>query len=234
MTLKPIKKRRLFEDIVLAVEEYIIDKNIQPGEKLPSENELSTLFNVSKTAVREAMSVLNAGGIIETRSGAGIFLREISEGTIAQCITKNLMNKKELQEILEFRKGLEIEAAALAATRRTEEDLTVIKQAHERLIEINNSGGLGVEEDFMFHYSIINASHNSIYKEVFDKVSEKFEDVMRVTKTQSANVPGRFNEGHKEHEQIIEALSQKNPVMASEAMRNHLARNETKIWKNIK
>lgn len=69
MALKPIKKRKLFEEIISAIEEYIQAEGIAPGEKLPSENELSSLFQVSKTAVREAMSVLQANGIIEKDQG---------------------------------------------------------------------------------------------------------------------------------------------------------------------
>lgn len=234
MALKPIKKKRLFEEIILALEGYIEEENILPGDKLPSENDLATIFNVSKTAVREAMTVLHANGIIETRSGSGIFLKEVGGETIAQKVTSNLLAQEELQEILEFRRGIEIEASALAADRATNEDLDVIKQAHQKLVEANFVGTLGVEEDYMFHYSIISASHNSIYKSVFNSVSDKFEEGIRLSKLQSAKVPGRFKESYKEHEQIIVTLEQRNAQAASEAMRNHLVRNEMKIWNNIR
>lgn len=238
MALKPIKKKRLFEEVILAIEKYIQEENIHPGDKLPSENELVELFRISKTSVREAMTVLKANGVIETRSGAGIFLKEVKEKTIAERISNNLMDKNELQEILEFRRGLEIEAAALAAKRGSSEDLAVIKQANDKLIKVNSAGGLGVQEDFMFHYSIIIASHNSIYKDVFDRTADKFEEVIRVTKIhpkiQSTDEPRRLVSGHKEHEQIIEALVKKDPVMASEKMREHLQKTEKKVWTHIK
>jgi GntR family transcriptional repressor for pyruvate dehydrogenase complex len=234
MTLKPIKKKRLFEEIILAIEEYIQAEGIKPGERLPSENELSKLFEVSKTAVREAMSVLHANGVIEKRTGAGIFLKELEGESIADRVTKNLLNRIELKEILEFRRGLEVEGVALAAERATEEDLRAIRKAQGKLIEVYNAGQLGVEEDYFFHYSIILASHNSIYKEVFEKISTKFEIGMRLSKMQSARLPGRLVEAHQEHEEILQALENKDVQLAAEAMRNHLLKNEKKIWYNIK
>jgi GntR family transcriptional regulator, transcriptional repressor for pyruvate dehydrogenase complex len=234
MALKPIKKKKLFEEIITAMENYIQVEDISPGDKLPSENELSAIFQVSKTAVREAMSVLQANGIIEKRSGAGIFLKDIGGEGIGARVTNHLLNRKELYEILEFRRGIETEAVALAAERATEEDMRLILQAHDKLKEAHSNGELGLEEDYMFHYSIILASHNSIYKEVFDIVAEKFEEGMRLSKMQSSTVPGRFEAAVREHDNIIEALCNKDSKAAADAMRIHLIQNENKILSNIK
>jgi GntR family transcriptional regulator, transcriptional repressor for pyruvate dehydrogenase complex len=233
MALKPIKKKRLFEEIIIAIEQYIQEEKIPPGGKLPSENELAAIFNVSKTAVREAMSVLNANGIIETRPGAGIFLKDISGESIVQRVTSNLMDKDQLQEILEFRRGLEVEAASLATLRGSEDDLWKIKGAHHDLVQANKDGRIGVKEDYLFHYSIILAAHNSIYKDVFHAVSEKLEEGIRISKMQSMKQPGLFEEGYLEHEAIIDALFKRDPEKASKAMRHHLVRNERKIWHNF-
>lgn len=234
MALKPIKKKKLFEEIITAIEEYIQVEDISSGDRLPSENEMAALFQVSKTAIREAMSVLQANGIIEKRSGAGIFLKDMGGETIGNRVVNHLLGRKELNELLEFRRGIETEAVALAAERSTEEDLGLIMQAHEKLVEAQNNGNLGQEEDYMFHYSIILASHNSIYKEVFDTVADKFEEGIRLSKLQSSTVPGRFQEAAKEHEKIIEALQRKDAKAAADAMRNHLIQNERKIYSNIK
>ncbi|WP_047152483.1 FadR/GntR family transcriptional regulator [Aneurinibacillus tyrosinisolvens] len=234
MSLKPIKKKRLFEEIIVAIEKYIREEKIQPGERLPSENELAALFNVSKTAVREAMSVLNANGVIETRSGAGIFLKDTIEETVSQRLVTSLIKKSELQEILEFRRGLEIEAAALAAMRATPQDIKRIVHNHEVLIEANKAGEFGIKEDYMFHYSIIIASHNNVYRNVFKAVSYKVEKGIRVSKMQSISLPNRFAQAYEEHEEIIEAISLRNPEQASAAMRAHLTKNEEKIWTYFK
>jgi len=234
MGLKPIKKKRLYEEVMIAIEDYVLTEGISSGDRLPSENELSSMFQVSKTAVREALSVLQANQIIEKRSGAGIFLKDLEGESIGQRVTNLLLTRKDLLEILELRRGIETEAAALAAQHATDRDLQKIVEAHQNLIEANKAGGMGIEEDRLFHYSIIHASNNSIYKEVFDTVGERFDEGMRLSKWQSSKLPGRFEEAVKEHESILNALRKRDARMAAEAMRNHLIQNEKKIWSNLK
>lgn len=231
--MKPIKKRRLFEEVILAIEDYIIDNNIKPGDKLPSENELASIFNVSKTAIREALSILQVNAITETRSGAGTFLKDIQGETIGERVTRNLMDKIQLREILEFRRGLEIEAVALAAVRATPKHIEAIREAHLALVEANEQHIIGVNEDYQFHYSIILAAQNSIYTEVFSQISQQFEEGLRISKMQSARNPELFIKGNNEHEKILEAIIERKPEDASSLMRNHLIRNEEKIWGNL-
>lgn len=231
MALKPIKKKRLFEEIIIAIERYIQEEQILPGEKLPSEGELAEEFRVSKTAVREAMTVLQANGILEVRPGVGIFLKEKGE-TIAQKITKSLINENELRELFEFRRSLEVEAAALAASRAATEDLRAIEEAQDSLEKANQNGQLGVEEDYRFHSAIIKACHNSLYQSVFDSISEQLEEGIGISKMQSAEMPGRLKEGNHEHRRILEALLERDPRKAAEAMREHLLKNEKKVWAN--
>lgn len=233
MGLKPIKKKRLFEEIIVALEKYIKDANIKPGDKLPSENELVSLFNVSKTAVREAMSVLNANGIIETRSGSGIYLKDTFHESIVIKVTSNLMKVEELRDIFDFRRGLEVEAVRLAALRGTEEQFEKIRQAHEKLVEVNQLGGIGVEEDYQFHYEIIVASHNAMYKEVFITLSNKLKEALSISKMQSMNIPELWALAYEEHQQIVDALFARNPEEASLIMRTHLIRNQEKIIANM-
>ncbi|PZE22127.1 FadR/GntR family transcriptional regulator [Paenibacillus xerothermodurans] len=230
MALKPIKRKRLFEEIIVAVEQFIQDENIQPGMRLPSENELAAIFNVSKTAVREAMTVLTSNGVVETRAGSGIYLKDMQGESIVLHVTYNLMQKNELQDILEFRRGLEVEAAGLAAMRGTDEDLLKIKTAHDELVAANQASSVGIDEDYQFHYHIMKASHNSIYQQVFKSVSTKLKEGIRISKMQSLKLPAGFLPGYREHEEIISALFARAPEAASSAMRHHLTRNEKKIW----
>ncbi|MEW9674103.1 FadR/GntR family transcriptional regulator [Ammoniphilus sp. 3BR4] len=230
MALKPIKKKRLFEEIIFAIEQYILEEKIQPGEKLPSENELSSIFNVSKTAVREAMSVLHANGIIETRPGSGIYLKDIHGDSIILRVTSNLMEKRELSEVLEFRRGLEVEAAGLAAVKGSKKDLLKIKECNENLLKAVQNGLTGLDEDYLFHHSIILASQNSIYTDVYQAVAAKVKEGMRISKMHSMKEPNRFLQAYDEHKAIVDAILQKDPETAAREMRQHLLGNERKIW----
>ncbi|WP_028401533.1 FadR/GntR family transcriptional regulator [Ectobacillus panaciterrae] len=234
MALEVIKRRNLYEEIVSQIIRFIQEKNIKPGEKLPSENELVEIFQVSKTAVREALSVLVAKGIVEKRPGVGSILKELNGGTLIEPITSKLiMEKQVLRELLEFRRGLEIESAALAAERATNEQLEAIENAHLELIEVNRKGEIGIEEDFRFHYLILISSGNSIYENIFDSMSTKFMEALKITKNQSKKLSKLYlEEAHVEHERILNALKQRNPAEARLAMLDHLHKNEIKIWNN--
>lgn len=233
MIFKPIQRKYLFEEIIVAIEDYIQTNKMQPGEKLPSENELAELFQVSKTVIREALSVLRVNGLIEKRSGAGIFLKETDGRVISKKIAGHFIEKNQLQQLMEFRRGIEVEAAGLAALRATDKDISMIKRAHEKLIEAYESGSIGVSEDYQFHAYLIHASHNSLYQNTFHTVSKVFEDGMRLSKLQSARLPGRFTEVDSEHRKIIAGVLERDPEKASLAMREHLLKTEEKIWGNL-
>jgi GntR family transcriptional regulator, transcriptional repressor for pyruvate dehydrogenase complex len=232
LLFESIKKKSLYEEIVSQIIRYIQEKNINPGDKLPSENELVEMFQVSKTAVREALSVLAARGILEKRPGVGSIVRELTGSSLIEPITSKLiLEKQSLREILEFRRGIEIESVALAAERINNEQLEALETAHLELIEVNRVGGLGIEQDYRFHYLIIISSGNSIYENIFDLISPKFLEAMRISKNQSKKVSERYvTEAHEEHERIVNALKNRNPNDARLAMLEHLQKNEIKIW----
>jgi GntR family transcriptional regulator, transcriptional repressor for pyruvate dehydrogenase complex len=234
MAFKNIKKKNLYEEIISQIIEYVKDEQLKPGDKLPTENEFVEIFQVSKTAVREALSVLVAKGMIEKKSGFGSILKGIDSETFIEPITQELrMEKQTLKEILEFRRGIEIEAAALAAQNATMEQLEAIENAHLALIETNANGEIGIEEDYRFHSLIIISSGNSIYEAIFDKISPTFFEALKVSKNQSNKLSKLYlKEAHQEHQRILDALKQKNVAEARLAMLDHLQKNEMKIWNN--
>ncbi len=232
MPFESIKKKSLYEEIVSRIILYIQKEDIKPGDKLPSENELIEEFQVSKTAVREALSVLAARGIIEKRPGVGSLLKETNGATFVDQITNKLIvDKNSLKDILEFRRGIEVEAAALAAQRATNEQLYAIEEAHLKLIEVNDRGEIGIKEDFNFHQFIILASGNKMYEKIFDFIAPYFLEAIKISKTQSKQISERyFRESHEEHQKIIEALYDRNVNQARISALEHLQNNEHKIW----
>ncbi|MFS0891497.1 FadR/GntR family transcriptional regulator [Peribacillus frigoritolerans] len=236
LVLKNIKKKNLYEEIISEIIQYIQEENLKPGDKLPTENEFVEIFQVSKTAIREALSVLVAKGIIEKRSGVGSILKGINGSTFIEPITQKLMMEEQtLKEILEFRRGVEVESAALAAQRATIEQLEAIENAHLELIEVNHNGGIGIEEDYRFHSLIIISSGNSIYETIFDIISPTFLEALKVSKNQSKRLSKSYlEEAHHEHGRILNALKKRDVVEARLAMLDHLEKNEMKIWNNAR
>lgn len=234
MEFRNIKKRNLYEEITNHIVRFVDEHGLQPGDKLPTENEMVKIFGVSKTAIREALSVLAAKGIIEKKAGVGSILIERNSLDLLEKATHQLkMQKQTLQEVLEFRRGIEVEAAAFAAQRATEEQLQAIENAHRELIEINNNGGVGIEEDYRFHYLIILATGNSIYETMFDIIAPHYFEAIKISKTQSQRLSNSYlQEAHTEHQAILNALKSKDEETARIAMLKHLLNNETKIWSN--
>lgn len=232
MAFTSIQKKKLYEEIIAQIIQYIETEQLKPGDKLPSENELTELFQVSKTALREALSVLAAKGMLEKRPGVGSILKEVTASALVEQITtKWIVGTQTLREVLEFRRGIEVEAAALAAARASAEQLEAIESAHLELIETNFQGGIGIEEDYRFHSLIILSCGNAMYEKTFHSISPMFFESMAISKVQSLEVSRRyFTESHEEHHRILMALRQQNPDEARAAMLDHLQKNESKIW----
>ncbi|RFU70302.1 FadR family transcriptional regulator [Peribacillus saganii] len=234
MDLKSIKKKNLYEEIVYQIIQFTQNENLKPGDKLPPENKLMDLFDVSKTSVREALNILATRGIIEKRPGVGSILKEVTGSVFVENIANRLiMGEQALREILEFRRVIEVEAAGLAAERATKEQINKLREAHLNLIKANENGGIGIEEDYLFHYIIIISSGNSIFSSIFDTISTRFFEAIKITKNQSVMLSQQYiTDTHKEHQKILEAIEAKDAYAARSEMLEHLQKNEQKLWSN--
>ncbi|MCM3714333.1 FadR family transcriptional regulator [Alkalihalobacillus oceani] len=230
MSITPIRRQKIYEEIVQQIYQLIRRGDYKEGDKLPAEGKLAEEFGVSKTVVREAMSVLKASGVVESRSGSGNFIRKLEGETFVQSIGPSLLNIQSLIEILELRRALEIEAASLAADRATEEDIELLKEYNRKLASSEKLEER-VENDFLFHKTLFYATHNSAFIKVFDSISSLFKSGIEESKKQSSNLPNRHKEGVEEHFTIMEAISEKDEKKARATMREHLKNNEWKTWK---
>lgn len=234
MSFKLIKKKKLYEEIIAQIVHYIQNEHLKPGDTLPSENDLADYFQVSKTAVREAMTVLASRGIVDKKPGTGSIIKEMTGATVVDTLTNHLiMSRQTLKEILEFRRGIEIEASVLAAENASLEQIESLKAANEALIKVNESGGIGIEEDFHFHYLIILASCNSIFKRIYNIISPYFLEAMNITKKQSKKVSECYlREAQEEHRLIIHSIMNRDREKAKLYTIQHLTNNEEKLWHN--
>lgn len=140
----------------------------QPGALLPSEGELAVRFDVSRTVVREAVSRLRAAGLVETRRGRG---SSVLARPAAQDFTHSLGTVRDPQDrlhLLELRRGIEVEAAALAAARRTPAALAAVDAALRRTAAVRGGASDAVEADFAFHRAIAAATANRFYLDLLD------------------------------------------------------------------
>ena len=196
----------------------ILDGRLKPGDRLPTEQELAGIFDVSRNVVREAIARLRAEGIVRSRQGAGVFVVEMRAQPSLRLDAEELQGRHEIQMLFELRGVLEIAAAGFAAERRTEEGLAGLTAAYRRLKKDGNS----LDADIQFHRAVAAAGENN-YVSVF--VGFISEHVRETIKQARATLDPKVNAQIQiaEHGPIYEAIVAGRADKAREAMRAHLS-----------
>lgn len=220
----PPPKKKAYQVVVDQIREYFLDGELQPGEKLPTERELAARFNVSRTSVREALRKLEIKGIIEIKQGSGSFIKTPECHTLGDDLSSTIIKteKKLIYEMLELRQALEVECAFLASQRATSEDLERIGKALEMMVQVKNDVELGIQADLSFHINIVLASHNSIFLQLFQTLSEHMQDTIRATRRQRLKDPERTQETIDEHKEIYLAIAAGDANQAKQLMEKHI------------
>jgi GntR family transcriptional repressor for pyruvate dehydrogenase complex len=230
MDLKPIKTKRIYEEIIEQIRVLVTEGHLQPGDRLPSERELAAQLNVSRASVREALSALEMMGLLEIRSGEGTFIKKINIDSVVTPLTWVLsMEKDTVLELLEVRKIIEGQAVALAATRSQAEDLRELEEALTLMYEDLQTGQLGETADLRFHYAIAKASHNKILLRLMNAISDTMHQALKTSRIrlyEGQDAPERL---YQEHKFVLEAISKQNPEQARRIMLDHLAGVEDKL-----
>ncbi|MDQ4489511.1 FadR/GntR family transcriptional regulator [Sinomonas sp. ASV486] len=209
----------------------IVDGGFAPGDKLPSEGELMEQFAVSRTVVREALSRLQAAGLVETYRGRGTFVLTRPSEEAFSIEAGSVRTVPERLELLDFRIAVEVEAASLAAQRRTPAQLDEIARALDvfRASRAKPSGA--VDADFRFHTAIAAAASNRYYAELLTSLGPTI-IAMPQTRLRAAEGPERdahFDRVTYEHESIYAAIERGDPAGAAAAVRTHLANSRQRL-----
>jgi len=224
---KPIKAKKIYEEIVDQIKDMIARGELNPGDKLLPERELAERMQVGRSAVREAYRALEAIGVIEIKPGEGTFVRKMGNKPMTDIMSLAVLTGKDtLFELLELRKIVETEAAALAAVRRTEEDLKAIKNCLDQMNQDILSGNLGDVSDLKFHYAITDAAHNSLLTRLMNSISETMKQEMITARENLYLKPGNPGRLYEQHKVIYDAIAKGDESAARSAMYDHLSRTE--------
>ncbi|MCR4425530.1 MAG: FadR family transcriptional regulator [Firmicutes bacterium] len=223
MYLKPIRTRKVYEEIVDQIRSLITSGALKPGDKLPPERELADTLKVSRASVREALTVLESRGIIESRPGGGTFIRESTVESFAEPFALMLMQSRTSSfALLELRTILESEAAALAAKRASPEDIERMMEYVGQMEADVAAGGLGDHADFDFHLSIAEATKNAMLVRVMAGISDVFAQSLRTSRLRLFTLPGGSKTLLDQHVEIAQRIAERDARGAKRAMRNHL------------
>lgn len=202
----------------------------QPDTRLPSEQSMADQFGVSRTVIREAIARLKNEGLVVTRQGSGAFVRDWQTSSLhlGPEISKSL---KSVLFIAELRKGIEAEAAALAAERRTHKDLAAIEKAFARVSETARVRGDSTRADMGFHRAIADASHNPYYTTILDYLSQFLVQALRVSRGNDALRDEFAQQVKSEHLDIVDAIRRKDSSAARLAAQIHMDQARIRIGK---
>lgn len=207
--------------IISKIRDLINYKNLEPGDKLPSERMLSEKFGVTRSNVRDAIQKLEFYGLLKSIPQSGTFMANIGVIAMNGMIEDILrLETPGFKSLVETRILLELKTVRLASLRRTEADLDNIKMALDAYEEKALSGEVAVQEDLLFHLAIAkacgNSTMNTFMLTITPQIIMDFEKYHVCDKDQAVK-------GIKEHTEIYEAIKSQDPVLAKQKMKDHFS-----------
>ncbi|PXX29089.1 FadR/GntR family transcriptional regulator [Arenibacter sp. ARW7G5Y1] len=207
------------KDIISKIRDFINYKNLEPGDKLPSERKLSEKFEVSRSNVREAIQTLEFYGLLISKPQSGTFIADIGPVAMNGMITDILrLEKADFKSLVETRILLELKTVKLASLRRTDEDLKQIEEALDAYSAKVENGENAVQEDLLFHLAIAKACGNSTINTFMLTITPEI--ITNFTKYHVCDKNIAFI-GIQEHRDIYEAIKKQDPQLAKEKMKVH-------------
>ena len=214
--------RLVFDEI----RNHILANGLRPGDKLPSEAELSQRFRASRISVREALKGMEALGIIEARHGIGFYVRDFSFDTIAENLPSSLMfDRGDLADLLEVRMVLECAFVRRAAARIESSTLDELADILERMGERARSGEQLGEVDREFHVTVYRDLGNAV---VIKQVAV-FWNLLQMARDKALLLEAYLESTYLDHVRIYGALANRDPDEAEVCMRKHFEGIEARV-----
>lgn len=213
---------RLSDQVAEQLSAEIKQGRLAPGDKLPTEARLVEQFQVSRTVVREAVSRLKSLGLVDSRQGSGVFVSAQQPFAPLNFEARHAASQEAVIQMVEMRRALEAEVAALAAQRRSSSDLRAIEQAVRALDQAVQSGGDGVAEDVNFHRVIAEATRNPFLIQTLGYLNQFMYGATRVTRANEARRGDFAAAVRTEHQAILQAIQAGDPDQARLAAAAHM------------
>jgi DNA-binding FadR family transcriptional regulator len=226
----PRKHRNLAHGVVEAISNSIRRGDLKPGDKLPTESAMMAQHGVSRTVVREAISHLQAGGMVQTRHGIGTFVLEPAQAGLGMAAEK-ILTLRDVLAILELRIGLETETAGLAAARRSPGQVEELGATLAEMQRAMAEGRPAVEADKRFHLLIAQATGNRYFVDILEQLGNAIIPRARLNTVElEQDRPADFNERvGREHDDIFRAIERQDAEAARAAMRTHLSNSRERL-----
>ena len=225
------EKREVATDIVVkTIKRLLITKKLVPGDRLPSETELSQMLNVSRGSIREAMKILSAYGIVKIKRGDGTYIADNTDGiSFDPLLFRLIVSQGDIDDLKELREMIELGIIKLAIENANEEDILALDSAYEYTAEkLRNKefeDEVLIETELMFHSALGQATGNKLIQTIYNFVMDLY-------------VPNIYSDKRDElfledalqcHRPIIDAITERNLKAGEEAVRYSVD-----VWKQLK
>ncbi|OGA97941.1 MAG: GntR family transcriptional regulator [Burkholderiales bacterium RIFCSPHIGHO2_12_FULL_69_20] len=221
-SVRPLATERLSDRLAAELRQRIDSGELQPDDRLPTELALAAQYAVSRTVVREAVSRLRSTGLLVARQGSGVFVAPRDAARPLDFDAAVLATLGSVLDMVEVRRALESEVAALAASRASAAQRSAIELALRRVDESVASGSAAVDEDLAFHQAIAEASGNAQFPRLLRHLEQYLREAMTVTRRNESLKPEYMHEVRHEHRAIADAIAQRDADAARHAAAEHM------------
>ncbi|WNF37988.1 FadR/GntR family transcriptional regulator [Bacillaceae bacterium IKA-2] len=228
--IKKVKPKKIYEIVAEELTAMIKGGEVKPGDRLSSVQQLAEDFNVGRSAIREALSALNAMGYIEIRQGEGTFVKKVDFDAANQMVSQ-ILQKEDIRQLFDIRKFNETGAASLAAENRTAEDIVILEDILSKMKKYEKDGDLGEKQDIKFHMAIVKATKNEMLYRLMTTVSEKMQESMREARQLFLySNEEKMKQLYDEHYAIFLAIKNKDSKLAYQKMLEHIVGVEVELF----
>ncbi len=232
MPFQKVQPEKLSTSVVRQIEQLILRGILRPGERLPSERELSDRLGVSRPSLREAVSELQDNGLLETRAGSGVFVAEVLGNAFSPALIRLFAAHDEaVFDYIAFRRDIEGLAADRACHMASDTDLRVIDTVFKRMEAAHPKRNPAEEAaiDADFHMAIIEASHNTIMLHMLRSMFDLLREGVFYNRNVMFKQRTTRDDLLEQHRAINIALQKRDPIAARAAVTAHLDYVETAL-----
>lgn len=218
-SLAPLSPDSQTRQVMARLLDYFMDDELAPGSRLPSERQLADALQVGRSAIRETLAALEVLGIIDSRPGAGTYLRNDSSDLLPTVINWGLsLGKSRTLDLVEARAELEVVTVRLAAERANDEDVAKLKTQLDLMKDARASLNEFIDADVNFHLEIADMAGNT----VLDDILHSVRSLLHVWVDRAVRAEGETGSTVREHQRVYNAIRRRDPDAAVEAMRKHM------------
>jgi len=218
-TFQPVARQNLADDLAQRINDLILRREYESGDRLPSITAMATQFGVGAPTLREALRKLEAVGVVDIRHGSGVYVAA-EHGTmlLSNPVFAAPASTKLLVDLIEARIPIEIQSATHAARNATPEQLAEMRRLLDRASANLDDAAVLNETNLAFHREIAKASGNTVMAQLLEVLSSLFREEQRLI----MDIHGSRRDDHREHIAILDALERRRDKLAGERMRAHL------------